>query len=223
MTKVRGRVKAFSLNDFSSSIANKITLLLGLDNAKKEIIQYGLSVLLVNVLGLAAVLIIAYLIGILVPTLAIASTLVLMRPNAGGAHCHSPLNCNMFGLLFMPLLGYAVVLLTGLPERLSIIYLLLAFSVAVTGIHKNAPYFTRDKPRAARRMVVLKRRSFLLAGLLFIASGILFVFDYASWSIGLATGLLWQGLMLMPAGIGIVHALDRLFSRVFYRKGGDLR
>ena len=41
-----------------------------------------------------------------------------------------------------------------------------------------------------------------------------------SWGVGVATGLLFQGMMLLPVGINGIQLLDGLLNRVVLRKRG---
>jgi accessory gene regulator protein AgrB len=131
--------KSLSVDAISYNLSGKISLILGLDETHRQVVKYGLTVLISNVFGLTVVLIIAYFLDIFIPTIAVASTLLVLRPSAGGAHCGNPLNCNVFGLLFMPLLGYSVLLILGLPITFKIALLCVSLSwrtvVAITGVY----------------------------------------------------------------------------------------
>lgn len=194
---------------------------LELDTNKREIVGYGISVFLNNLLGLAGILLIAYFVGALIPTLAMAVVLLLLRPSAGGAHSRSSLNCSLFGYLIMPLFGLGAQLLVEQAIVYQYTYIYLSLFVALLGIVTKAPYFTQEKPRALIRQKALKVRSLILTIIFYLLSGVLLITGQAAWSLGLATGLLMQGLMLFPAGIYFIQRLDYYTDRIASRIGGE--
>lgn len=199
-------------------ISNKIGDVLVLTRERREIISYGLSVFLSNLFGLVAILVIAYLIGAFASTSAMVTVLMLLRPNAGGSHCDSALNCSLFGCLFIPLLGLWSNWLSSHSFGISFAYLLVCSVFSVLGIYLKAPYFTQDKTRAKARSKKLKIYALLLAVLAFLASVTLLVNGNRKWSTGIATGLLFQGIMIFPIGATITGSLDSLLSFI---KGGE--
>ena len=211
----------FSFDQFSRRLATQIGEILGLDPGRREVVGYGLALLLHNLAGLAAVLVIAYFLGALPSTAALALTLLLLRPSAGGAHCGSSFNCSIFGYLFMPLLGLGASWLASRAAGLQLGFLGAAFLVALSAMVKNAPYLTREKPRAAARRRYLKIRALLLAVLISALSMGLLFWGWVPWSMGLAAGLLFQGLMLLPAGIYCVHWFDILVNTIITKLGGE--
>ena len=195
-------------------VSDKISDILELGAEKRRVISYGLSVLVSNLVGLIVVLFIAYLIGALIPTLAMVTALLLLRPNAGGAHCSSSFNCNLFGFIFIPLFGYGSAWLVKCPPAVIYIYFLAAVLLVWGGILLNAPYFTQVKPRAEARRQRLKYRSLMIATLLSAISFGAVILRKDNWGVGIATGLLFQGIMLLPPGIKGTQLLDSLINRI---------
>ena len=167
-------------------VSDKISDILELGAEKRRVISYGLSVLVSNLVGLIVVLFIAYLIGALIPPLAMVTALLLLRPNAGGAHCSSSFNCNLFGFIFIPLFGYGSAWLVKCPPAVFYIYFLAAVLLVWGGILLNAPYFTQVKPRAEARRKKLKYRSLVIASLLSAISFGLLILHKINWGVGMA-------------------------------------
>ena len=185
-----------------------------MDKQKESLIQYGLIVIFSNGLGLIGIVFISYIFDILIPTMIIALTQMVLRPSAGGAHCSSPFNCNFLGFAIIPVLGYGVSLFLNASETLKVIYITAAFMIGLYGILKNAPYFTQNKPRALSRNRLLKNRSMVFSLIIYILSSVFLFKSIDVWSIGLSTALLWQGLMLLPVGIGSINFLDSCLNRL---------
>lgn len=176
-----------------------------------------------NLLGLAAVLAAACFLGALPSTAALVVTLMLLRPSAGGAHCGNSFNCNLLGFLLIPPLGLGAAWMAAGAVEAQMVFPGVSFMVALWGIIWNAPYLTRNKPRAESRRKQLKTRALILAILVFAASLWLIYLGHPPWGAGLAAGLLFQGFMLLPAGIYFVHKFDILINMIATRLGGDSR
>lgn len=187
-----------------------------MDPGKREVIKYGLSVLLSNTIGLVAILGVAYLLGVVQPTLVILIVLLLIRPSAGGAHCSTPLNCNFFGVLTLPVLGLLVTMMLALPLKYLYIFIAVAFMLSVYAIFKNAPYHTQLKPKVLERRRELKRRTLALAFFFTIVSIFCTVFGKELWGLSIAAGLFWQSLILLPSGIKTVNVFDTMLSRILH-------
>ncbi|HOL15948.1 MAG TPA: accessory gene regulator B family protein [Bacillota bacterium] len=213
------RIKINSDNWYHT-VSDKIGDILELTAEKRQVISYGLSVLVSNLIGLIVVLFIAYLIGALSSTLAMVAALLLLRPNAGGAHCSSSFNCNLFGFIFMPLFGYGAAWLAKCPAAVIYTYYLTAVILACWGILLKAPYFTQMKPRAEARRKKLKDMSLIIASLISAISLVALILHKNDLGIGFATGLLFQGIMLLPLGIRATQLLDGLFNNIVFKKRG---
>jgi accessory gene regulator protein AgrB len=208
------------LENWSDMVSDKVGDILGLKREHRQVVSYGLSVLISNLVGLIVVLLIAYLIGSLVPTLAMVIALLMLRPNAGGAHCSSSFNCNLFGFVFMPLLGYGAAWLVKCPPAVIYMYFTAAVLLVLWGILLNAPYFTQVKPRAESRRHSLKYRSLIIALVLSAVSLAALTLHNNNWGVGIATGLLFEGIMLLPPGIKGTKLLDGLLNKMVLRKRG---
>ena len=203
----------------SDILSDKIGDILMLSREQREVISYGLSVLANNILGLLGVLLVAYLMGAFTSTLVMSTILLLLRPNAGGAHCSSSFNCSLFGYVFLPLFGYGALSLSLCPLSIQRIYIIACFCLSLTGIVLKAPYFTQSKPRAETRNKELKTRALIIAIIAFVVALIFQFIKMHEWAMGIATGLLFQGLVLFPLGVKGIQYLDNLVNRIFFSKG----
>lgn len=173
-------------------------------------------------MALAVVLAIAYLIKAFVPTIAMVFTLILLRPSAGGAHCNSIFNCNFFGIVFVPLFSYGTVWFLKCPAPLIYSYMGLAALIALVGIAINAPYFTQNKPRAEAKRQALKVRAFITLIIAFATAIVLLFFEKGRWGVGIANGLLFQGIMLLPVGIRGTQTIDLFITKIVNKmRGGE--
>lgn len=149
--------------------------------------------------------------------------LLLLRPSAGGAHCGSSFNCNLLGFLIIPPLGLLSARLATGNTSVQLVFLGLALMVSLAGMIKNAPFLSREKPRAENRRKQLKTRALMLAVLVFTAALWLVCLGHSAWSTGLAAGLLFQGFMLLPPGISLVQKFDNFVNILAGRLGSESR
>lgn len=147
-------------------------------------------------------------------------TLLLLRSSAGGAHCNNSYNCSLFGYIFMPAFGYVALVFSGYSVTFQCIYLSGCSTLVLFGVVLNAPYFTQDKPRAVARSKQLKTRALLLALLSSVIAMILLYIGKLQWSMGIATGLLFQGIMLLPLGVKTVAWFESFVNKLLL-KGGE--
>lgn len=208
------------ISSLIDDISGRLSEVLELGDQQRQIIAYGLTVLLNNTFGFLGVIAIAYFLGAFMPTLLICITLLLLRPAAGGAHCSNPLCCNLFGFIFIPLIGAGVVYLANCAPAVTYFYIFVATIIALYGISLNAPYFTQEKPRAESRRSFLKTYALMATVLLFAFALILIAYKSVLFGLAISTGLLFQGIMLLPPGIKGTMFLDNLINRKVLRKGG---
>jgi|GEM_PF-1060032 accessory gene regulator protein AgrB len=188
-----------------------------LNGEQRDVISYGLSVLTSNILGIAGVLFIAYMWGAFISTLALLITLLLLRPNAGGAHCSNSFNCSLIGYVLLPLLGYGAFWFSSFPLSIQRIYIVACACLGLTGIFTRAPYFTQSKPRAEIRSKKLKTRALIIAMISLVVALIFNIIARHEWAMGIATGLLFQGLVLLPPGIKVIQYLDNYLLEQFIK------
>ena len=206
------------LADWAGLLSSKMDNLLGLGEDKREVVQYGLIVLLSNLLGLIVIFVAAWLLKVLLPTAVVVLTLFLLRPAAGGAHCSSSFRCNLLGFMVLPFLGWAATGLAMLTPVTLLLYQVLALLIVIPAIFIYAPFYTQVKPLVAARKKQLKLRALVLAAALFLLSLLLFLAGHPVWSAAIATGLVWQGLMLLPCGVKLVFFYERLIDLLFKRR-----
>ncbi len=196
----------------------KLDNLLALGEDKREVVQYGLIVLLSNLLGLMAVLTAAWLFKVFLPTVVVVLTLFLLRPAAGGAHCSSSFRCNLLGFIVLPFFGWAATGLATLAPAVLLSYQVSAFLLVIPAIFAHAPFYTQVKPLVEARKKQLRLRALVLAVILSLLSLLLFFTGHRVWSAAIATGLFWQGLMLLPCGLKLVFFYEKFIDLLYKRR-----
>jgi len=116
-------------------------------------IEYGLSVILVNVIKVLIIYILALLIGIFPFTFITHFTFVLMRRNCYGYHSKSSLLCTLLGVLYFVIVPYILVNFIEQPN-IFISFVLLSF--INTNVFVLAPSFTSKSYRVEKQQKKIK-------------------------------------------------------------------
>ncbi len=213
-----------SINNFSASTAKKLAKILNQDRSGEEILAYGLTVLLSTVSGIVVIALMASILGVFLPTLAVTLGNGFLRISSGGGHCTYPGRCNLLGAIVFPLLGHLTVQLSEAPYQLRLLYLGAALLLCIFIVLLRAPVLTANKPLPEQKIKRLRLRSLITAVLISGAVILLTLRQQSGYALALATGALWQSLTLLPAGISLIAKFDALLISLSAKiKGGDYR
>ncbi|MFZ5626660.1 MAG: accessory gene regulator ArgB-like protein [Bacillota bacterium] len=178
----------------------------GLSAEDEEVLLYSLTILtttLGNILGLA---LLAWLLGTGWETLAVTLPAVTLRMWAGGGHATTPWRCIMLGTAVFTLLAW---LTRQAADNLEQVVPLLIM-LAALATWRYAPVPAPNKPLGSRQQAEKLRRRALVT-LIFWSAIILLLWLLAvpAWlTVGMALGLFWQGLTVVPS---VYHWLGKYF------------
>lgn len=190
---------------------------LSLNEDQREVVAFGLYMVVSFILGYAAIAIVGWLLNVFWLAIAVAATGSVLRVVSGGAHSETMLNCTLFGAIVSPGLALIASFIYPFLSGLSL-YLLVAvfWSFSIWGVLKYAPADTPQKPitGSVERRRYRNRSLGVLAAWVFVLGGGVF-YGKVSDDILLAStlGLSWQGFSLMPAGYWIVKRFDGLIPK----------
>ncbi|WP_202709419.1 accessory gene regulator ArgB-like protein [Sporosalibacterium faouarense] len=195
---------------------------LDIDKSQISIVKYSLRLVISTIIGYLLALVCAYFLGTFSYVLTIMITISIYRSFSGGAHCSSMINCAVYGMIIINLLGL-LVSKTILPNQGIILVLcFLAFLFAIWTINKYAPADTPGKPIESKvKKVKLRKRSFLII-CIWYGSTIAwhFIFKEMHQIIYIsAIGIIWQSFTLTPIGYKFCHIWDMALNKIFFIKG----
>lgn len=187
---------------------------LSLSKTQADIVRYGLQTFTATLVGLAAVVILAAMAGVLYESMAATLAIMFFRKASGGAHCKTLAACSILGAVVMTLLGLAT-RSWGNWLAASLFLLLLPSLVAAIVAFWRAPADVPQKPiTSAAQRSLLRRLSLLWVTLwgglglyLWLTGRENLLYYYTGGNLG----LLWQSLMLTPAGYRLIRLLDLMF------------
>ncbi len=191
------------LPEFCDNVAAKMTSLTG-NREMEGRIAFGLEILISFMLSVAAMVVISSIFGVLRPALIFAAIVFVIKTVIGGAHLSYPLRCAVFGALVVTLI-VKFVPMRGFTQDT----LIILFTISTLLIMIHAPAESPEKPLSQRQKRRLRAISIALSVLLLLAS--MFV-SFPSGGM-IAVAMLWQSLMITPAGFRIIATMDRVFDR----------
>lgn len=175
--------------------AQKITLLFiknGADEENRELYEYGLLLILSNLITVSILFILSCLLGILKEMLCFLSAFVSVRHYAGGYHAKHYQNCFFISILSCLLGVYGGKYLY--TER-QLAAVLLLFSAAV--IIKLAPIRPPERVLGAERAAFHKKMSGYITSFFVIISILLYYFKQFYWAGFFVTALLVTAFALI--------------------------
>jgi accessory gene regulator B len=200
-----------SLNRLANKLAASIAAPLNLNGTQIEIIGYGLVVFLLLIVNILLISLVAYLLGVLFPTLIICLSSFTLRRVSGGGHCSAPWRCILFSVILLPLFGVFISLLATHCSNsiIDMLYILFA-CISLVIIYQRAPLLSSNKPIAASLAVRLRIYS-IIATLVITIAGLIFLLnDHKIVGIALVVGIFWQSMSLHPLMVRLINAFDRL-------------
>ncbi|MEQ8173835.1 MAG: accessory gene regulator B family protein [Syntrophomonadaceae bacterium] len=132
------------IDSLSKRIATWLARQLSIDRDTEEIYQYGLNLLLLNLLEVLLILLISFFLNTFYPTLIVLSVFSVFRGVGGGAHMSTPARCLLVGTVQIVVLGIIV----AIPMKTTILpFLLFGTVLFILGvIIKWVPGGTEKKP-----------------------------------------------------------------------------
>jgi len=174
---------------------------LALSNDEVEVITFGYRLVIYSVLGYLVIALLAYLLGILGPTLTAAITASIFRVFSGGAHASTQKRCVTVGAIIFNILGFVA---NTFYDNLSVAMLKqFSWIVAIIALISFIVYAPADTPGKPITSKVQKGRlKGISIGLLavwiilfnFVIKGEINI--YRQYLLATSLGLAWQSVSL---------------------------
>jgi accessory gene regulator B len=189
---------------------------LSLSEAQAEVVRYGLLSLAATLLNLAAIAAVSALLGVLREALVTACVMMAFRKVSGGAHCTTLHGCIITGTLVITAISLAArSLASWLGGSLTVLLAPLLVVLAAAWLYAPADVPQKPISSPAQRLVLRTLSLCLIlawgsAGLyLWSKQYFTLVYYYSCANLG----LLWQALMLTPAGYRLMVRISPIFGR----------
>lgn len=221
----------FSIENLTNNIADKITLELGLDNDRKEIIAYGTFALLHTMLSIFLVVIFGLLFGVWLEALIISLAGSILRKYSGGVHASTPGICAFAGAIII--IGIALLISFAIAPSINLIIVillgLLTFAYSYYLIFKLAPIDSAAKPiKTEKKRKRMKKGSILILNvyMLIVALNIIMYINtyekcFLVISLCIYGGTAWQAFTLTNAGHLIFRKVDAFLNHILINKRGE--
>lgn len=211
-----------------NKIANKISIQLGFDDDKKEVLAYGAFALIQMFISIALVLIFGLVFNVAVEALIISFVVSILRKYSGGVHASSPSACLFIGTIIC--VGLAILIKSLLLSMINIkVFLILGAMFFIWSYYilvKLAPVDSSNKPikREKKRKRMKKGSIIVLSVYLIISLMYIVIFHYFGgnqfiiYAGCICVGVLWQTFTLTKFGFLTITNIDTLFKYIFNLK-----
>lgn len=213
----------------ADNIAKKVSLELGLDNNRKEVIAYGTFTLLHTILCIILVVIFGLIFGVLLEALIITFAISILRKYSGGAHTSSPGICAAAGTIITMVQALLICFVFNLFINLSLTILLglISFIWSYYIIIKLAPVDSPGKPiRTQKKRKRMRKGSILVLTAyltIVLLSIVIFLLTqekrFLIFSLCIYGGTVWQAFTLTHGGHVTFRVLDSFFSQLLTLSG----
>jgi accessory gene regulator B len=210
-----------SVKSLSSALAEKLTGITGQKEMTPKI-TYGLEMVIGETTKIICLLLAAYILDLLIPTLFLMLAIIPLRIITGGEHCTSSLRCLITTIVTYLLMAAASAFLA---KTFPLVYLLgfclLSYCLFAVIVDRYGPGYSVNYPNPSQEVIEkIKRRVFGAMTIYTII--ILNTFYLAREDISLlflasaAIGGLWQSLMITAYGERLIAIIDKglLFAKI---------
>ncbi|KKM10278.1 hypothetical protein SY88_14560 [Clostridiales bacterium PH28_bin88] len=194
---------------------------LSLDEDDRDVIRFGLELVVSTALSLGATLTLALAVGVVKPVLAALLVFTPVRTQAGGAHNSSPGLCAVVTALTFTLLGWLAMRVGPWVGTHISLFLGGSFVVALVANHLWAPVETPNKPISRRQREKLRRRTLVALVAVTAALTSLAMMGSQEVAVYIAAGglaLLVQSLVISTWGIVFFDKMDKVLSLSWARR-----
>jgi len=208
----------------TNNIASKIAEELQLDNDSREIIAYGMFVIVDIALTILLVIIFGLLFHVTVEALIVCFTGSILRKYSGGAHAGSPGKCAVITTVICVGLAlfFTFLIAPVITPRLLILLGIGIFPLSYYLIYKLAPVDSSSKPikKKEKRDRMKKGSIFVLCGYIILVAINAIIYFYTKnksfivYSMCVYGGSAWQVFTLTKAGHTTVNKMDEFLSRI---------
>lgn len=212
----------------TNAIANYLAKELQFDQDKKEVIAYGMFILIHTLISIGLVVIGGLVFGVLVESLIVSFTIAILRKASGGAHASRPGICAFVGMVIAVGFAKIIVVLKITSVTASIGVGLVVVVIGYYLINKLAPVDSSAKPiRKDSKRQSLKRKSIAILGVYCIIA-IINIIGYQlskntnllSYTSCIYAGTMWQVFTLTQKGHVTVKAIDNFFKNITIKLRG---
>jgi accessory gene regulator B len=214
----------FRIEKLTNSIAEKISVELGYDNDRKEVIAYGAFAFLQTILSIVLVIVFGLVFDVLTEALIVSFTISILRKYSGGVHASSPGICAIIGtgIAVVQALLILFVITPSINLKLSILLGLLTFAWSYYVICKLAPVDSVAKPiKTQKKRERMRKGSILVldAYLIIVVLNIIISLlahekRFLVFSLCIYGGIAWQAFTLTRGGHLTLGKIDTFLNQI---------
>ncbi len=204
-----------TIHDLSEKLANHLSEITG-DPKKAPILTYGLELIIGESVKIIALILTAYIFGLLIPVLLILCTSVPLRILTGGQHCSSSFRCLIGTIIIIPILAFSARLIsTGMTQVQLLVFIFIESILFIGVLVKYGPGYSVNYPNPSTQILskVKKHALIFLGSWLVVILLLCYFVDSNKLNALIITstsvGVLWQGFLITPLGHRFITTMDK--------------
>jgi accessory gene regulator B len=219
----------FKLEWVATSVSNKLSDELKLDNDKREVIAYGAFALFQTVLSIVLVSLLGLMFGVALEALVISFVVSILRKYSGGVHATTSDSCTLIGTIVFVGLASA---LSSLSNWISIdgwtIIITASFLWCYYIVFKLAPVESPSKKIGLKKKKKMKKGSIIVISVYVLLVNLFVVLHYVHYnkslllfSLCICIGCVWQTFTLTKTGHVWLIKIDKILNYILNLRGGE--
>lgn len=212
----------FNIKYLSNNIGKKVASELNFDDDKREVIEYGVFIIIQTIFSISLIMILGKLFNVMIEALIISFIVSLLRKYSGGVHASSAGICTFLGTV----VAVGLAILSKISSVVSFYNVVLigvvVFILSYYIIYKLAPVDSKAKPiKKTERIKMLKKKSMIILSLYLIIVlcnllGYYYILNkrFIIYTLCIYSGILWQGFTLTKLGHLILNKVDCFFNNI---------
>jgi accessory gene regulator B len=212
----------FNIKYLSNNIGKKVASELNFDDDKREVIEYGVFIIIQTIFSISLIMILGKLFNVMIEALIISFIVSLLRKYSGGVHASSAGICTFLGTV----VAVGLAILSKISSVVSFYNVVLigvvVFILSYYIIYKLAPVDSKAKPiKKAERIKMLKKKSMIILSLYLIIVlcnllGYYYILNkrFIIYTLCIYLGILWQVFTLTKLGHLILNKVDYFLNNL---------
>lgn len=219
----------FKLEFMASSIADKLSNELKLDNDKREVISYGAFALFQTFLSIILVSIFGMLLRVALAALTISFVVSILRKYSGGVHATTSDSCTIIGtIVFVGLAKFLSSLSHLIGINGAVIIIIVSFSWCYYIALKLAPVESPSKKISLKKKRRMKKGSIIVLSVYVLLVNLFFVVylsnhnkSFLLFTLCICIGCVWQMFTLTKVGHVGLNKIDKILNYILNLRGGE--
>ncbi len=226
--KGEGKLGIMDIEKMSNYLAFKLATTLSFDKDFEEVLAYGAFTILHTLWSILLTLGLAIIFKVPLEVMIISFAASILRKYSGGIHASTPNRCAIMAALVFVSIALLINQILNFSLIIISLYCLVSFFFTYYIVYKKAPKDSPNKPIVNEEVKNSLRNKAIKVIHIFVVITTISIFIYfesqniyfIKIAIAIASGTIWQAIILTDRGCLIISNLDILLGKIAYSMGG---